>query len=80
MPDLMKKQTLKHEIEHAQNGDFESCLPVELIEATNNAEADLNKVCWIGRDPTAADMPDKIARIMSNIVDGGKIISIPPKG
>jgi len=80
MSDWMKRRTIEHEVEHAQNGDFERNLPGELLEATNNAEADLNKVCWIGRDPTAADMPDKIARIMSNIVDGGKIISIPPKG
>jgi hypothetical protein len=79
MPDLMKKQTLKHEIEHAQNGDFESCLPVELLEAANNADPDFKKVCWIGRN-LSSDIPRRVIRTMSAIADGGKIVSIPSKG
>jgi hypothetical protein len=78
MPDWIKRRALDHEIEHAQNGDFESNLPVELIEAANNAEADLTNVCWIGRNQVN-DFPDKILREMSKVADSGKILSIFPK-
>jgi hypothetical protein len=79
MPDWMKRRALDHEIEHAQNGDFESCLPVELLEAANKADPDLNDVCWIGRN-LSSDIPQRALRTMSEIADGGKIVSISPKG
>jgi hypothetical protein len=80
MPDWMKRRTIKHEIEHAQNGDFESDLPVELLEASNNADSDLKKVCWLGRNQLYEDIPIRTKRIMSKIADGGKIVSVSPKG
>jgi hypothetical protein len=44
LSDEMKKKTVLHEVEHAERGDFSSLLPVELLEATNQADSDLRDV------------------------------------
>lgn len=79
LSDWRKRRAIKHEVEHAQNGDFESYLPVELLEAANNADPDLTKICWIGRD-LRGDIPRNVLKVMSIIADGGKIVSVFPKG
>lgn len=82
MPDFSKKIALRHEIEHIENGDFESTLPVELLEAANRAEPDMSKVCWIGREPSTNNNSISLRRatkVMSILADGGKIIKINGK-
>ena len=79
LSEAAKKIALRHEIQHVENGDFESTLPVELIEAANKADPDMSKVCWIGRGitrPINASVEQRIGKIMSIMADGGKIVEI----
>jgi hypothetical protein len=74
LSDYLKQKTIKHEIEHLKNGDFEKDLSVEAVEAADKAEADLSEICIIGRGETEA--PDKVLKVMSYLADGAKIIHI----